>query len=226
MLITQPLILHVICMNYAKRMDIGSDFMEVSECWRSEKQDIKLLDCIPSFLPAHLGMSAQFHYLGAVEEFENWKNPSVLGQIGNPWQSVQLDLRKDHQFCLALGCQPLFLHIFSCKVQWKVLTWQFWRLFPLSTELCQCQVKVKEGFLLPCASGSRFPALLSLLLSQQRQSQHRALAQAELNWICQYQLQKPPKTRANQDCSFPGQLPARKPAQGSFFPQDFEEASL
>lgn len=66
MLITQPLILHVICIHHTKRMDIGSNFMEVSECWRSEKEDVKLSDCIPSFLllvPAHLRVSAQFHYL-------------------------------------------------------------------------------------------------------------------------------------------------------------------
>lgn len=74
MLITQTLILHVICTNYAKRMDTGeSNLVAVSECWRSEQKEMKLSDCIPSFLllllPAHPGVSAQFHYLAAVEGF-------------------------------------------------------------------------------------------------------------------------------------------------------------
>lgn len=82
MLITQPLSLHVICICYTKRMDIRSNFMEVSECWRSEKKDIKLSDCIPSFLllvPAHLGVSAQLHYLQV-----QWKGFKI-GRIHQCW---------------------------------------------------------------------------------------------------------------------------------------------
>lgn len=87
-----------------------------------------------------------------------------------------------------------------------------------------------EGFLLPCAFGQDSLPCCRCCCPE-RQSQQRALAQAVLNWwICQCQLQNQQKTRANQDCSFPGQPqplpPAWKPAQGSFFPQDLEEASV
>lgn len=143
----------------------------------------------------------------------------------------RLDLRKATSFVRTLAANT-FLHIFPAKCLWKMLTWQFGRLFSLSMELFQCQVKVgrKDSFC-PVPLAKRFPSLLSLLLSQERQSQQRALAQAVLNWwICQCQLQNQQQMRANQDCFFPGQpqplLPAWKPAQGSFFPQDLEEASV
>lgn len=80
-----------------------------------------------------------------------------------------------------------------------------------------------EGFLLPPALGQQipFPAVTAVVPEEAIPAEGRD--QAGLTcWICQCQLQKP---TTNQDCSFPGQLPAWKGAQGSFFPQDFKEAT-
>lgn len=217
-LITQPLILHAICTNYATRMDVGeSNFVAVSECWRSEEKEMKLSDCIPSFLllvPAQPGVSAQFHCLGATGRVLKLEKSISVGQTGNPWQADGSSGFKGRPPVLS-GPPCTF---FSCKVPVKSADLAVLEAVPFIHELFQRQVMVGwKDSSCPVPLASRlFPSLLPLLEPQERQPQQRAgIKQC---WICSKNQQQ---NRANQDCSFPGQLPARKPAQGSFFSTGF-----
>lgn len=94
-----------------------------------------------------------------------------VGQTGNPGQCDGSSGFKERPPGLSGPCQHLPAHFFPAKCLWKMLSWQFLGLFPLSMELFQSQVRVgwKDPFC-PVPLASRFPSLLSLLLSQERQS--------------------------------------------------------
>lgn len=129
-----------------------------------------------------------------------------VGPAGNPGQSDGSSGFKERPPVLSGLCQHLPAHFFLQSQFFPVKSVDFWGLFPLSMKLLQSQVKVgcKDSF---CPLASRFPSLLGHCWPG-------GFASASSK-----NLQQP---RANQHCSFP----AWKGAQGSFFPQDLEEATL
>lgn len=227
MLITQPLILHAICTNYAKRMDIRSNFVEVTECWRSEKKDIKLSDCIPSFPAAGASPSRGVCPIslpqcnGRVLKLE--KSTSV-GPTGNPWQSDGSTGFKERPPVLSGSCTVFpakWNFIFSPPVKSADLA--VLRAVPfLHGAAPEAGEGGVERFPLPCALGQHIPFPAVTAVVPERQSQQRALARALLtSWICQCQLQKPPTNQSKPGLLLPRAAPSTETSPGIIFSTGF-----
>lgn len=217
-LITQPLILHAICTNYATRMDVGeSNFVAVSECWRSEEKEMKLSDCIPSFLllvPAQPGVSAQFHCLGATGRVLKLEKSISVGQTGNPWQADGSSGFKGRPPVLS-GPPCTF---FSCKVPVKSADLAVLEAVPfIHGVVPEAGDGGMEGFLLPRALGQQiipFPAATAGAPGEATPAEGRD--QAVLNL-----LQKPTTKQSKPGLLLPWAAPSKETSPGIIFSTGF-----